>query len=265
MNILKKSLAPITDDSWDEIKEQANKIFNNYGSARSFVDFDGPKGIEYGAVSTGKLIVPENQNNKGINYGIHQVMPLIEIRKPFTLNIWELDNIERGAKDADLNDLIKAAKEVVLFEDKVVYKGFKDAGISGLLNSSDNEAVKLPKNPEELLQIVASQIIVLKKRGVEGPYSLIFNDVMWRQNITTLSEGYPLIKQLEDILGGRIIVSSTIDESYLISERGGDFELVLGQDTSIGYDSHDTKKVKLYFTQSFTFRVLSPEAVVVFK
>lgn len=263
MNILKKSLAPITDESWDEIKDQANKIFNNYGSARSFVDFDGPKGFEYGAVSTGNLYIPENQSKNGINYGIHQVMPLIEIRKPFTLDIWELDNIDRGAKDPDFDDLIKAAKEVVMFEDNVVYNGFKDAGIKGLLNSSDNEAVKLAQSPEELLQIVASQIIVLKKRGVEGPYSLVINDVNWRQNMTTLSEGYPLIKQLEDILGGRIIVSPTIDESYLISERGGDYELVLGQDTSIGYDGHDSKKVKLYFTQSFTFRVLSPEAVVV--
>jgi uncharacterized linocin/CFP29 family protein len=44
--------------------------------------------------------------------------------------------------------------------------------------------------------------------------------------------------------------------------RGGDFELVVGQDVSVGYLDHDRHKVSLYLEESFTFRLLSPEAAV---
>lgn len=47
-----------------------------------------------------------------------------------------------------------------------------------------------------------------------------------------------------------------------MSLRGGDFELAVGQDFSIGYLDHNAAKVRLYLEESFTFRVLSPEAAV---
>jgi uncharacterized linocin/CFP29 family protein len=53
-----------------------------------------------------------------------------------------------------------------------------------------------------------------------------------------------------------------LEGGFLMSLRGGDFELTVGQDASIGYDHHDSKKVSLYLTDTFTFRVIGPEAVV---
>ena len=47
-----------------------------------------------------------------------------------------------------------------------------------------------------------------------------------------------------------------------MSTRGGDLELILGQDLAIGYEAHTQDKVKLYFTESFTFRILEPAAVI---
>jgi hypothetical protein len=36
----------------------------------------------------------------------------------------------------------------------------------------------------------------------------------------------------------------------------------LGQDLAIGYDRHAAETVTLYFTESFTFRILEPAAVI---
>ncbi len=44
--------------------------------------------------------------------------------------------------------------------------------------------------------------------------------------------------------------------------RGGDFELTVGQDTSIGYLDHDDANVHLYLEESFTFQIFTPEAAV---
>ena len=48
----------------------------------------------------------------------------------------------------------------------------------------------------------------------------------------------------------------------MLSTRGGDFELNLGTDLSIGYLSHTDAKVRLYLEETLTFRLLTAEAVV---
>jgi len=48
----------------------------------------------------------------------------------------------------------------------------------------------------------------------------------------------------------------------LLSVRGGDYELHVGQDWSVGYLGHDRQTVELFLTESFTFRVLEPAAAV---
>ena len=48
----------------------------------------------------------------------------------------------------------------------------------------------------------------------------------------------------------------------VMSQGDGHFLLDVGEDLSIGYESHDTEKVELYLVESFTFRVATPEAAV---
>jgi uncharacterized linocin/CFP29 family protein len=48
----------------------------------------------------------------------------------------------------------------------------------------------------------------------------------------------------------------------VLSLRGGDFQFDSGQDLSIGYLDHDADVVRLYIEESFTFRVLEPDAAV---
>lgn len=263
MNILKKSMAPITDKGWAEIKEQTKQFLGSYLTARNFVDINGPNGLELGGISTGRLVTPDNQSKDGVNYGIREFLPLVEIRKPFELDLWELDNIDRGAKDADLSPLEEAVKEIARFEENAIYEGFEPVNIKGLIPSAEGSQVPVPQETNAFLKEIGNQILKLNSKGVEGPFTLVINESEWL-NFVNLSEGYPVQKQLKEILGGKVLINHFNDHTLLVSERGGDYELVLGQDISLGYDSHDTKKVKLYLTSSFTFRVLSPEAIVVF-
>ncbi len=263
MNILKKSIAPITDATWTEIKERTKQILDLNLTARKFIDVDGPNGLKQGGVSTGRLIMPGDHSDSGINYGIRELLPMVEVRRPFELDLWELDNLERGAKDIDLSSLEEAAKEISLFEERAIYQGFEPAGIKGLRESAEAEPVIIPENINAFLKEIGNQILLLDRKAVEGPYSLVITEKEWI-NLINLSQGYPVLLQLKEILGGQVFINHSNHNSFLVSNRGGDYELVLGQDVSLGYDGHDSRKVKLYFTESFTFRVLSPEAVVVF-
>lgn len=54
-----------------------------------------------------------------------------------------------------------------------------------------------------------------------------------------------------------------LDGALVVSKRGGDFILDVGQDLSIGYIRYDAELVTLYFEESFSFRVTEPDAAVV--
>jgi uncharacterized linocin/CFP29 family protein len=179
------------------------------------------------------------------------------------LGVWELDNLERGAKNIDLSALEEAAIEVALFEEKAIYEGFSPAGIKGLRDAALNDPIALPAQTDGFLKEIGHQIIQLQRNAVEGPYSLIITEHEWI-NLIKLSQGYPVQLHLKEILGGKVLIKQSNNNSFLVSERGGDYELILGSDIVVGYEGHDTQKVRLYYTSSFTFRVLNPEAVVVF-
>jgi uncharacterized linocin/CFP29 family protein len=61
---------------------------------------------------------------------------------------------------------------------------------------------------------------------------------------------------------GGVIWAPAIEGGLVLTTRGGDFELDLGQDLSIGYQGHSNAAVELYFLETFTFRMLTAEAAV---
>ncbi|MFP4621946.1 MAG: family 1 encapsulin nanocompartment shell protein [Bacteroidales bacterium] len=264
MDILRKSLAPITEVAWEEINDQARVVFQNVLTARRFADVEGPKGFAYGGVSLGRLNVDSNQKEDAVKYGINRLQPLMETRKSFKLNIWELDNVVRGAADVDLEAMEKAAKEMGQFEERAIYLGFEKACIQGLKEVSDHDVRSFPQDGKEILKTLANSISAMRGSFVEGPYHLVLGTDKW-QNLHIHTGGYPLKRQVEDLIGGEIILNPNVEEGFLVSGRGGDFQLILGQDIAIGYESHNEKEVQLYFTESFTFRTLEPAAVIVFE
>ncbi len=158
---------------------------------------------------------------------------MVEVRKPFELDLWELDNIERGAKDVDLSPLENAVKEIASFEEKAIYEGFEPVNIKGLEESAKGDPVPASGNTNVFLKEVGNQIINLNRKGVEGPYTLVLNEQKWLEMVK-LSEGYPIQKQLQEILGGKVLINHANKNTFLVSQRGGDYELVLGQDITLG-------------------------------
>jgi uncharacterized linocin/CFP29 family protein len=68
------------------------------------------------------------------------------------------------------------------------------------------------------------------------------------------------------LIDGPIVWAPVLVEgAVLLSTRGGDYELTVGQDWSVGYAAHDRTKVELYLTESFTFRVLESKAAILLR
>jgi uncharacterized linocin/CFP29 family protein len=69
---------------------------------------------------------------------------------------------------------------------------------------------------------------------------------------------------IEPVVGSKLIYAPTLDGAFLVSLRGGDFELHLGQDLAVGFERADGNKIRFFLGESFTFRVIEPRAVVAF-
>ncbi len=266
MDILKRELAPIPAQAWAEIDTQATRSLTAILSARKVLDVTGPMGTDFPGVPEGRLEFPKKQPKDGLAYGIHKVHHLVETRIPFELDITEMDNVVRGAKDVDLAGLEEAAKKIALFEEKVIYHGLPEANIRGLKMCTGTECLTMGSSPEQLLEAVAEGITVFAGRSVEGPYALVVGPKLWSRMSAHL-QGYPVKMQAENILGGSVLLSPYLsnefdDEAYMVSQRGGDLEVILGQDLAVGYESHTATQVTLYFIESFTFRILEPAAVI---
>jgi uncharacterized linocin/CFP29 family protein len=83
---------------------------------------------------------------------------------------------------------------------------------------------------------------------------------------TALSEasdhGYPVIQHIQRLVNEEIIFAPAIAGAFILTTRGGDFELHIGQDISIGYWNHTDTVVRLYLQESLTFLLLTSESAV---
>jgi uncharacterized linocin/CFP29 family protein len=79
---------------------------------------------------------------------------------------------------------------------------------------------------------------------------------------TTEMGGYPVLAHLRMITDGPVLWAPAVDGAVVLSTRGGDFELTVGEDVAIAYLDHDSIQVHLALEESFTFQVLTPEAAV---
>lgn len=266
MDILKRSLAPIVPAAWEEIDEQAALALKAALAGRKAVDVKGPLGWNVDAVSEGMLSLVEESPVEDVSYGIRESLPMVEIRVPFTMSMWELDDISRGSKTIDFTPVIEAARKAALFEDTAVFQGLEEAGILGLELEADNEPVEIKLDDESILEAVVEAMLTLGSRSMEGPYALVCSLPLWTK-IKISAKGYPLVKRVKDALGDdcRIVLSPQYETSMLVSMKEGNSELIIGQDFSIGYQSHTNTEVNFYITETFTFRVLAPESIVPFK
>ena len=167
--------------------------------------------------------------------------PLVRLRVPFTVSRDDVDAVERGAQDADWQPVKDAAKKIAFAEDRAVFEGYQAAGIAGIRQSSSNPALTLPAEVRDYPDAVSQAVSALRLAGVGGPFSLLLSADAYTMVSETSDHGYPVREHIARVIDGEIIWAPAIDGAFLLTGRGGDYELRLGQDLSIGYLSHDAE------------------------
>jgi len=261
MNNLHRELAPISEAAWAQIEEETTRTLKRYLAGRRVADVVTPGMPALPGVATGHLksITAPAQ---GVIARQRQVKALVEVRVPFELSREAIDDVERGSEDSDWQPAKDAARTLAFAEDRAIFAGYPAADIQGLRESTSNPVRSLPADVRDYPDAIAQALTQLRLVGVNGPYSVLLGANEYTALAETRDHGYPVLEHVKRIVDGNLIWAPAIEGAFVMTTRGGDFELTIGQDVSIGYLSHTESTVKLYLQETFVFRMLTSEAAV---
>ena len=263
MSHLLREHAPITEATWRVIDDEARERLTPALAARRLVDFSGPHGWEYSATNLGRTSALGAVPGDGITAVQRQVLPVVELRALFSLSRDELGDADRGAQDIDLAPLDDAAHRLATAENRAVFHGFREAGITGITEASTEDPITLGDDCTAYPRHVARAVEAMLHAGIDGPYGLALGPEAYTRVLETSEHGgYPLLDHLRKIIDGPLVWAPGVQGAAVVSQRGDDFVLEVGEDLSVGYTAHDADSVELYLVESFSFRVVTPEAAV---
>ena len=261
MNNLHRELAPISEMAWSRIEEETSRTLKRYLAGRRVVDLQGPSGSTLAAVGTGHLrsvTAPED----GVITHQREVKAVVEVRVPFELDRQQIDDVERGANDSDWQPAKDAARKIAFAEDRAIFEGYSAADIVGIRQGTSNPVMTLSADVRAWPDALAGALSQLRLAGVNGPYSVLLGATAYTTLAEASDNGYPVLQHVRRLVETDLIWAPAIEGAVVLTTRGGDFDLHVGQDFSIGYLSHTDAAVRLYLQETFTFLLLTTEAAV---
>jgi uncharacterized linocin/CFP29 family protein len=261
MNNLHRELAPISDAAWAAIEEETTRTLKRHLAGRCVVDVRGAGGTGLSAVGTGHLKTIAAPGD-GILARQRDVKALVEFRVPFELDRQQIDDVERGANDSDWQPAKDAAQKIAYAEDRAIFEGYAAAGIIGIREGTSNPRTTLPADVRKYPDAIAQALSQLRLVGVNGPYSVLLGADAYTALAETSDNGYPVLEHIKKLVKDEIIWTPATTGAFVLTTRGGDFDLHIGQDVSIGYLSHTDSIVHLYLQETLTFLLLTSEAAV---
>jgi uncharacterized linocin/CFP29 family protein len=261
MNNLHRELAPISDAAWAQIEEETTRTLKRYLAGRRVVDVNAPGGVALSAVGTGHLKSIAAPGD-GVLARQREVRALVEVRVPFELDRQQIDDVERGSNDSDWQPAKDAAQKIAYAEDRAIFEGYAAAGIGGIRQGASNPIMALPADVRQYPDAIAQALSQLRLAGVNGPYAVVLGAAAYTALAETSDNGYPVLDHVKKLVKDEIIWAPALEGAFVLTTRGGDFDLHIGQDVSIGYLSHTDSVVRLYLQETFTFLLLTSEAAV---
>jgi uncharacterized linocin/CFP29 family protein len=261
MNNLHRELAPVSGAAWASIEAEASRTFTLNLAGRRVADLRPAGDSVWSAVGTGHVADAEPPAS-GVAAQLRTSQPVAELSVPFIVSRQAVDDVERGAQDPDWQPVKDAARTIALAEDLAIFDGYRAGSVAGIRAGSSNEALTLPADARQYPDVVTAALARLRQAGVGGPYALLLGADAYAAVSETSDHGYPVRDHLTRVVDGPIIWAPAIAGGALLSTRGGDFEIALAQDLSIGYLSHDAQSVRLYLIEALTFLLHTPEAAV---
>ena len=112
---------------------------------------------------------PRRPSGRDVQARLRRIQPLVELRIPFDVARAELDAIDRGARDPDLDSVIAAAREIAIAEDRSIFHGYEAAHITGICQAQRRRRGAARREPCRLSRRGVGGAHQAARRGRRGP------------------------------------------------------------------------------------------------
>jgi uncharacterized linocin/CFP29 family protein len=225
MNNLKRELAPLSSAAWKEIDAEATRVLKLKLAGRKLVDFDGP--LADGGRREHRAREPlSSAPIADIEASRRQVLPLVELRSYFEVSREEMDGVERGSEDPELQPVIDAATRLAYAEDTAIFHGYAAGGIKGIDQASAHPILPIPDDYQAYPHSIAEATRLLRLAGVDGPYAIAMGPRYYTGLTQAVGDGgYPVLNVVRTLVDGPLVWAPAKNCTVVLSLRAGDFEL----------------------------------------
>ena len=248
--------------AWTEISNEATRSLKHFLAARKLIEVTGPLGWSASTVDLGHVTAVEGPA-AGVEAAQRQVLPLVELRTPFEISLAILDDAERGAADLDLDVVVDAARLAALAEDGSVFHGFASGGLDGIAQATPHDPIDIADDYDDYPQPRGpGRRCAAGRRGGRALRHRARRPVLHGCHRDDRARRLPRLRPPQDDPRGPGHVGSGGRRRGGAQPAGGDFELVIGEDFSIGYRGTEGAAAQLYLEESIAVRINSPEAAI---
>jgi uncharacterized linocin/CFP29 family protein len=277
--------APISTALWEKLDATMIQAAKSQLVGRRLLHIEGPFGLGLKFVPLGDMVVSydgddllsegseQAEEAAEIFMGIEpemvasSVLPLALLRHSFSLGLRDLASAERDGLPLDLSTLAEAAIACAQAEDRLVFNGSDELGVSGLLNVVGSQTIKLGswakvgQAAEDLIKAVSA----LDAAGFHGPYSLALAPSRYNLLYRRYPQGNSTeFAHLQPIVTDGLLKAPALKEGGVLVASGVQFaSIVIGQDMAIGFVGPSEGDLEFSVSESLALYVKQPGAVCV--
>ena len=259
MNNLHRELAPISDDAWAQLEEETTRTLKRLSRRTAGGRSQVPGGVGLSAVGTGHLKAIAAPGD-GVLARQREVKPLVELRVPFDSTAFR-STMSSAARTIPTGNRRRTPRRRSPMPRTAPSSMATPPRRTGIRQGTSNPVMTLPADVRHYPDAIAQALSQFRLAGVNGPYSVVLGAEPTRRSprppITAIR-----CSTCEETRQGRDHLAPALEGAFVLTTRGGDFDLHIGQDVSIGYLGDTDSAVRLYLQETLTFLILTSEASV---
>ena len=236
MNNLHRELAPISDAAWAQIEEETSRTLKRYLAGRRVVDVQGPAAPPF----RGRHRPPAD--DRGAERRHHRAAARGEAAGRAARSVradrQAIDDVERGATTPTGSRRRTPPPDRLCRRSARSSRAMRPPASTAFARGPAIRSRRCPADVREYPDAIAQALSQLRLVGVNGPYSVLLGADAYTALAETSDHGYPVLEHVKRLVDDEIIWAPAIAGAFVLTTRGGDFDLHIGQDVSIGYLSH---------------------------
>lgn len=258
---------PFDKQIWELIDACVVETAQNQLSGRRLLAIEGPFGLGLKSISN-RDKETKDKTADDVSVMFSSALPLAMIQKNFYVGTRDIAAFEADKTPIDLANAAQAAIACANQENSFLYSGAKGQ-FPGLLDARGVHEHKIKGWNEigKAVEDVIHAVNILDNSGFHGPYALGLEPCLYNSLFHRYPQGNTTeIEHMKELISKGIFKAVGLPAGGILAAHGKQFaSILLGQDLTAGFVGPDVGGYEFSLTESFTLRLLAPEAFCVLK